>query len=590
MISEDVVQKVIELNDIVDVISGDIKLKNSGRNYFGLCPFHHEKTPSFSVSQDKQIYKCFGCGEAGNVVTYVMKTKNVAFPEAIKILAERVNIDIEEDKKENTNNPKDKIYKINVDAARYFFNNLIINKNAINYFLNRGVTKSIIKRFGLGYSKDSWDGLLRHLKTKGYTELDMLSAGLIIRSKNGSYYDRFRNRVMFPVFDYRGKVIGFGGRVLNNAKPKYLNSPETMVFKKGINLYGLNYAVKENKDRVLIIVEGYMDCITLHQYGIKNSVASLGTALTTNQARLLKRYADKVIISYDSDTAGQLATQRGLEILKDVGLGVEILTVPDGKDPDQFVKAHGKEAYLKLVKEALPLIEYKIKISKQDLNIGNKRQAIQYIDRYIKIIENLDPIEKDMYIRRLSEETNIEIQTLYDQLNKKNQNSRKNGKEVNMLEAFGQKLYLEPAYIRAERFILQLMFNYNNIYEYIKNSINEQDIIEETHKAIYKYIKDTLEDSNIQNKKLHIETLCNKNVETSKEWVNILNTNFIYKEDESKKFIDDAILNIKKYKLEKYKENLLKKIKEYEAQGKLDETIKMSQELIKVKKTLGAMK
>ncbi|AJD30260.1 DNA primase [Clostridium sporogenes] len=590
MISEDVVQKVIELNDIVDVISGDIKLKNSGRNYFGLCPFHHEKTPSFSVSQDKQIYKCFGCGEAGNVVTYVMKTRNVAFPEAIKILAERVNIDIEEDKKENRNNPKDKIYRINVDAARYFFNNLIINKNAINYFLNRGVTKVIIKRFGLGYSKDSWDGLLKHLKTKGYTELDMLSAGLIIKGKNGSYYDRFRNRVMFPVFDYRGKVIGFGGRVLNNAKPKYLNSPETMVFKKGINLYGLNYAVKENKDRVLIIVEGYMDCITLHQYGIKNSVASLGTALTTNQARLLKRYADKVIISYDADTAGQLATQRGLEILQDVGLGVEILTVPDGKDPDQFVKSHGKESYLKLVKEALPLIEYKIKISRQDLNIRDKRQAIQYIDRYIKIIEGLDPVEKDMYIRRLSEETNIEIQTLYDQLNKKNQNSRKNEKEVNMLEAFGQKLYLEPAYIRAERFILQLMFNYNNIYEYIKNNINEQDIIEETHKTIYKYIKDTLEDSNIQNKKLHIETLCNKNVETSKEWVNILNTNFIYKEDESKKFIDDAILNIKKYKLEKYKEDLLKKIKEYEAKGNLDETIKMSQELIKVKKTLGAMK
>lgn len=590
MISEDVVQKVIELNDIVDVISGDIKLKSSGRNYFGLCPFHHEKTPSFSVSQDKQIYKCFGCGEAGNVVTYVMKTKNVAFPEAIKILAERVNIDIEENKKENRNNPKDKIYRINVEAARYFFNNLIINKNAINYFLNRGVTKSIIKRFGLGYSKDSWDGLLRHLKTKGYTELDMISAGLIIKGKSGSYYDRFRNRVMFPVFDYRGKIIGFGGRVLNNAKPKYLNSPETMVFKKGINLYGLNYAIKENKDRVLIIVEGYMDCITLHQYGIKNSVASLGTALTTNQARLLKRYADKVIISYDADTAGQLATQRGLEILKDVGLSVEILTVPDGKDPDQFVKAHGKEAYLKLVKEALPLIEYKLKIIRQDLNIRDKRQVIKYIDRYIKIIEDLDPVEKDIYIRRLSEETNIEIQTLYDQLNKNNQNSRKNEKEVNMLEAFGQKLYLEPAYIRAERFILQLMFNYNNIYEYIKNNINEQDIIEETHKTIYKYIKDTLEDSNIQNKELHIETLCNKNVETSKEWVNILNTNFIYKEDESKKFIDDAILNIKKYKLEKYKEDLLKKIKEHEAQGNLDETIKMSQELIKVKKTLGAMK
>ncbi|WP_251861879.1 DNA primase [Clostridium sp. Marseille-Q2269] len=590
MISEDVVQKVIELNDIVDVISGDIKLKNSGRNYFGLCPFHHEKTPSFSVSQDKQIYKCFGCGEAGNVVTYVMKTKNIAFPEAIKILAERANIDIQEDKKENRNNPKDKIYRINIDAARYFFNNLIKNKKPINYFLNRGVTKEIIKRFGIGYSKDSWDGLLRHLKSMGYTELDMLSGGLIIKSKKGSYYDRFRNRVMFPVFDYRGKVIGFGGRVLDNSKPKYLNSPETMIFKKGINLYGLNYAIKENKDRVLIIVEGYMDCITLHQYSIKNSVASLGTALTTNQARLLKRYADKVIISYDADTAGQLATMRGLEILKDVGLNVEILTVPDGKDPDEFVKAHGKEAYLKLVKEALPLIEYKIKISKQDLNIRDKRQAIRYVDRYIKIIKDLDPVEKDMYIRRLSEETNIEIQTLYDQFNKKNQDSRKNERKMNILEAFGQKLYLEPAYIRAERFILQLMFNDYNIYEYIKNNINEQDIIEDTHKTIYKYIRDTLEDSNIENKKLHIETLCNKNVETSKEWVNILNTNFIYKQEESSKFIDDVILNIKKYKLEKYKEDLLKKIKEYDTQGNLDETIKMSQELIKVQKTLSAMK
>lgn len=590
MISEDVVQKVIELNDIVDVISGDIKLKNSGRNYFGLCPFHHEKTPSFSVSQDKQIYKCFGCGEAGNVVTYVMKTKNIAFPEAIKVLAERANIDIQEDKKENRNNPKDKIYRINIDAARYFFNNLIKNKKPINYFLNRGVTKEIIKRFGIGYSKDSWDGLLRHLKSMGYTELDMLSAGLIIKSKKGSYYDRFRNRVMFPVFDYRGKVIGFGGRVLDNSKPKYLNSPETMIFKKGINLYGLNYAIKENKDRVLIIVEGYMDCITLHQYSIKNSVASLGTALTTNQARLLKRYADKVIISYDADTAGQLATIRGLEILKDVGLNVEILTVPDGKDPDEFVKAHGKEAYLKLVKEALPLIEYKIKISKQDLNIRDKKQAIRYVDRYIKIIKDLDPVEKDMYIRRLSEETNIEIQTLYDQFNKKNQDSRKNERKMNILEAFGQKLYLEPAYIRAERFILQLMFNDYNIYEYIKNNINEQDIIEDTHKTIYKYIKDTLEDSNIENKKLHIETLCNKNVETSKEWVNILNTNFIYKQEESSKFIDDVILNIKKYKLEKYKEDLLKKIKEYDTQGNLDETIKMSQELIKVQKTLSAMK
>lgn len=332
-ISDELIQQIKDQNDIVDVISESVRLKKAGRNYIGLCPFHNEKSPSFSVSTQKQIYKCFGCGEAGNVITFIMKNKNFNFIEALEYLANRVNIEfIQTDEDKQNKNEKDLLYKLNVDAAKFFFQNLKANKKANEYFLGRGITQNTINKFGLGYSLDSWRSLLNYLKSKGYKEKDIEVNGLIIKSEKGNYYDRFRNRVMFPVFDYRGKVIGFGGRVLEDTKPKYLNSPEGPIFSKGIHLYGLNFAIKkDNASRTLIIVEGYMDCIALHQYGITNAVASLGTALTLQQAKLLKRYADKVIISYDADLAGQMATLRGLDILRKVGLDVRVLTVPKGK-------------------------------------------------------------------------------------------------------------------------------------------------------------------------------------------------------------------------------------------------------------------
>ena len=320
-ISEEIIQKVKEENDIVDVISETVNLKRSGRNYIGLCPFHNDKSPSLSVSPDKQIYKCFSCGEAGNVITFVMKQKNYNFIEAIKSLAERANIvlHIENSKQSAVSKKKDILYKINVEAARYYFKNLTVNNVAKEYFSNRGIKNSTIRKFGLGYAKEGWTNIIYYLKRQGYNDNQLIDAGLVIKNENkGTIYDRFRNRVMFPVFDIRGKVIGFGGRVFDDSKPKYLNSPETLVFHKGVNLYGLNFAVKDGiNDRTLIIVEGYMDCISLHQYGITNAIASLGTALTVNQARLIKRYADKVVISYDADIAGQKATLRGLDILKD---------------------------------------------------------------------------------------------------------------------------------------------------------------------------------------------------------------------------------------------------------------------------------
>lgn len=289
---------------------------------------------------------------------------------------------------------------------------------AKEYFLKRGIKEETIKRFGLGYSQDSWHGLTNYLRTKGYKDNLLLEAGLISKSeKSGNVYDKFRNRVMFPVFDVRGKVIGFGGRVLDDSKPKYLNSPETMIFQKGINLYGLNFAIKNKlKEDYIIIVEGYMDLISLHQSGITNVVASLGTALTVNQARLLKRYVNKVIISYDADLAGQTATLRGLEILRGAGFDVKVLIVPDGKDPDEFVRNHGKESFLKLANEALPLIEYRIKKAAEGINLNSGNDLVEYGEKFAEILADLNPIEKDVYIRKISEETAIKEQALYDLL------------------------------------------------------------------------------------------------------------------------------------------------------------------------------
>eukprot|EP00831_Metopus_contortus_P025097 TRINITY_DN21722_c0_g1_i4.p1 TRINITY_DN21722_c0_g1~~TRINITY_DN21722_c0_g1_i4.p1 ORF type:complete len:470 (-),score=70.89 TRINITY_DN21722_c0_g1_i4:51-1460(-) len=352
-IPQELIEKIKEQSDIVEIISEEVRLEKRGRNYIGLCPFHNDKNPSFTVSQDKQIYKCFSCGEAGNVLTFVMKYKKLNFLEAIKYLADKANIPLDVGSKENSivSVKKQLIYKINVEAARYFFMNLQKINHMKDYFFNRGIKEETIKRFGLGYSLDNWNNLLKFLKSKGYKDDIILQSGLVIKSeKKGNLYDRFRNRVMFPVFNVKGDVIGFGGRVLDDSKPKYLNSPETVVFKKGINLYGLNFAVKNNlKEDYIIIVEGYMDLIALHQAGITNVVASLGTALTINQARLLKRYVNKVIISYDADIAGQTATLRGLEILRNAGFDVKVLTVPEGKDPDEFVRNNGKEAFLRLI-------------------------------------------------------------------------------------------------------------------------------------------------------------------------------------------------------------------------------------------------
>lgn len=591
-ITEDIIQKVKEKTDIVDIISETVKLKKSGNNFTGLCPFHNEKSPSFMVSPARQSYKCFGCGEAGNVFTFIMKTKNLPFLDVVKILAEKASVTIEESTAEEKikRDHKEKLFKINVEAARFFFNNLKTDKTALGYFKNRGITESSIRKFGLGFSKDSFNSLLYFLKQKGYTELDLINAGLIKKSeKKDIYYDRFRNRVMFPVFDYLGKVIGFGGRVLDDSKPKYLNSPETILFNKGINLYGLNFAIKDNKDRTIIIVEGYMDCIALHQNGITNVVASLGTALTINQAKLLKRYADKIIISYDADLAGQNATMKGLEVLRNESFDVRILKVPQGKDPDEYIRNYGKDAFLRLIENALPLTDYKILRATEGINFSDQEKVIQYVGKITDILIDLNPVEKDVYIKKVAEQTGVKEQAIYDQINGVMHKGNLKSQEQNNSETVLQKSFLEPAYIKAERYLLKLLLTDIDNRALVTNSILVEDFVLKAHQKLFNIITEELlkNDSNTSIEK-RIEVRCN-DIESSKEFIEIIEYEILQGDFEISKLVSDCIREIKKFKLEENKRLLMAKIKECESNGFMEESVKLAQQLMKIQMEIGRL-
>lgn len=585
-ISEEILEKIKSQNDIVDVISERVRLRKAGRNFTGLCPFHNEKTPSFSVSQEKQIYKCFGCGEAGNVISFVMKERNLPFIEAVKYLANRANIPLEMNNGEKsiTAKKKDLLYRVNVEAAKFFFSNLMNNQNAKEYFLNRGIKEETIKKFGLGFANDSWNSLMFYLRKKGISDILLEEAGLIsVNKEKGRKYDRFRNRVMFPVFDYQGRVIGFGGRVLDDSKPKYLNSPETLVFQKGTNLYGLNFALKHNmNERYFVIVEGYMDLISLHQYGITNVVASLGTALTINQARLLKRYADKVIISYDADMAGQMATLRGLEILRTAGFDVRVLNIPQGKDPDEYVRSNGKEAFLKLINAAEPLIDYRMKKAEDGIDFKNSQSLILYAKRIMEIISDLDPMEKDVYIKKASENTGIKEQTLYDILKSKMKDNRENNFRNNK-EEDRSKLYVEPGFLKAERAILKIMLKNKEYLQYIEERISENDFILLEHKEIFTIIM-LAKGENINNIDSFIESKLN-NTKSIGELVKIREENIFFADD-IKVQINDFINEIHSYKLKQRIDQLRKEQKELENQGKIEESIKLAIELASITKKL----
>lgn len=591
MFSEEIIQKIKEENDIVDIVSEVVTLKKTGKNYLGRCPFHNEKTPSFTVSSEKQIYKCFGCGEAGNVISFVMKTRNMAFPEAVKLLGEKVGIvvdDADSPGKSSAANEKFKrMYDINVQAARYFYTNLKRFKAPYEYLKGRGITDETIKKFGIGFALDNWQGIRSYLKQRGFSEEEILELGLTTKNEKGNIYDRFRNRIIFPVFNVSGRVIGFGGRVLDDSKPKYLNSPETPIFHKGTNLYGLNLAIKNNPARTVIMVEGYMDVISLSQQGVTNVVATLGTALTEGQCKLLKRYIDTVIVSFDSDVAGQNATIRGLEILQKSGFDLKILQIPSGKDPDEFIRSFGREKFLNLVDGALPIIDFKLRMAEKGIDFSKQEMVIKYLKRVVSVLKDLDPLEKAVYIKQVSEKSGIGEEAIMESLDKNPNKSIENSKNHNINRKFGQKLYLEPGFVRAERTVLSLALD-KRLSDKIFSNVSEDDLILKAHKVIYTIIKE----NNMCSKEelikiINLQTM--QDSEFTKEWIKIQEYKVDIDEGSIDKMVSDCVNNIKKYKLEESRKKIMDKIRKCESEGLVEETLMLARELMDIQKEMGKL-
>ena len=404
--SNESIDRLKDQINIVDVIGRVVNLKKAGSNYKGICPFHNEKTPSFVVSEQKQIFTCFGCGASGNVIGFTMRYYNLEFTEAVEKLADEYGIKL--DKRER-NDRYEVYYHVNKLAAGFFYRAFTERANkGYPYMKNRGITPPVLKKFGIGYADEQWDSLYRYLLSQNVDKKIMLQLGLISESR-GKCFDKFRNRVMFPIINTRGKVIGFGGRAINpDDNPKYLNSPETPVFQKKNNLYGLNISRQSvGKEDYIILVEGYMDVIALHQSGVENVAASLGTALTENQARLITRYTKNVVLSYDADGAGRAAALRGLDILKPAGCKVRVLHVTDGKDPDEYIKRNGKKAFIELVNKALPYGEYKLENAKTGFNLSNDEDKIEYLKKATAIIGGLSPVEQEIYIKHVAKDVHV---------------------------------------------------------------------------------------------------------------------------------------------------------------------------------------
>ena len=518
---KDIIDEIKSRCDIVDVISDYMQLKSSGSNYTGLCPFHSEKTGSFMVSKSKQIYKCFGCNAGGDVISFVMRYENVDFMDAVKILARRCGITLERNISEEEKKKIQEINKfreIHTEAARFYFANLLGTKNpGYEYLKKRGLSDKIIKKFGLGYSLNSWNSLMNYLLAKGYDKTDLVKCGLVThKTETNKYFDRFRNRVMFPIFNYNGKVIGFGGRVLDDSLPKYLNSPETLVFNKRLNLYGLNISKKSIKDDTLILVEGYMDLISLYQNNIENVVATLGTALTIEQARLIRKFAKNVIISYDSDQAGQNATLRAIDILLQADIKVKILNLKDCKDPDDFIKKYGFEGYKKAMEDSDYYIKYKIDILKKKYNLNNDSQKMSFVEEATFMLKKLkSPIEKDLYAKYLSDLTNISIESIRASVGiKVNSNYNKtNKRNTNVHKKIEQMSKIQDGYLKVEAKFIKLLMENKNLRESVLQDINEQQFLFNETKEIFNYI--------IKNRELDKITIDKiKSLNISEEYVN----------------------------------------------------------------------
>ncbi len=577
--SEETIEEVRQANDIVDVISQYVHLKRSGRNFFGLCPFHNEKSPSFSVSPDKQIFHCFGCGVGGNIFTFLTKIEGITFIEAVQNLAKRANIqlptiegnlqDLEREKL------KQKVYKINEFVAKYYHENLYKNTSKIaqEYVKKRKLNNETLQSYQIGFS-GTFNELYKELIKQGFEEKEILETGLVNKNNNGTFIDRYRNRLMFPICDIRGKVIAFGGRVLDDSKPKYINSPENVVYSKGKHLYGLNVAKKGDISR-LLIVEGYMDVISLHQRGITNVVAALGTALTQSQGWLLRKNSQQVILSFDSDGAGQTAIVRSLEILQNMGCDMRVLQMDGAKDPDEYIIKYGSARFQNIMDKALSLVEYKVKLLRNNLNLENINDKIKFLNEIAKIIAKIDnTMEKELYIEKIANTYNISKDAIYAEVNKITYSNTsgikilEKAKPVQKRENLEQKEKVSEEIKKREDTILSILLMGDiNLYQIIKQNIKPEEFQSEIDKEIAKKLYEEYEKGNS-----NIISIIDQLEEKEQNHITKIMAED-YGIEDIEKAIDDIFQNYEKEKCKIRRVEILKELK-----SDIDETKKIELE------------
>lgn len=508
MIPEDIINEIKYRNDIETAVSQYVNLKRRGKNLVGLCPFHSEKTPSFTVYPENGSFYCFGCGVGGDVFTFTGLIENLDYIESVKLLAERSGITLPQDGYDDSmQRLKKRIYDINRDTARFFHAFLMSpgGKWALDYLTGRGLTLKTIKHFGLGAAPDSWDALIHHLKEKGYTESDMLAANVIGKSQRGGIYDRFRKRVMFPIINIRGNIVAFSGRAMpgdDKQGGKYVNTADTPVYKKSENLFGINFAKNVCSERV-ILVEGNMDVISLHQAGFENTVAPLGTAFTTEQANLLSRYTKEIVLMLDADAAGQKAVRRASELLENTGLSVRVVVVPDGKDPDEYIKKNGKERFAALLEGAVSDMEYKLLTAAKDINLDNEDGRLKYLAAAAEIIAASDDImTRDIYIGRLSEKYGVSRTALnarIEELRKRNRRQKQKKEISDIIRPKYTKDDINPERRKsvkgtaAEETLIAVLLKNPDFYKIAAEKLPPEKMLTSLNRRIYETILSVLE-------------------------------------------------------------------------------------------------
>ena len=497
-------------NDITEVVSGYVSLKRRGRNMVGLCPFHGEKTPSFNIYTENGSFYCFGCGVGGDVISFIMKIENLDYVDAVKFLAQRAGMELPENSYDDSmSRLRTRVLEANREAARFYFKTLMSpqGRTGLDYFHGRALSDATIRHFGLGYADGSWGSLCAYLKEKGFKESELVAANLAVRQRSGNgVYDRFTDRVMFPIIDLRGNVIAFGGRIMSDKKPKYLNTSDTPVFKKSENLFSLNNA-KNSGSRELILCEGYMDVIAVNQAGFHNAVATLGTALTHEQAALMKRYADEVIICYDADEAGQKATARAIPLLRGAGLNIRVLTVPDGKDPDEFIRSRGDDgpnAFRALIEKSGNDVEYRLQKLRADYNLETSEGKVGYLGACVKLIATISgPVERDLYIGQLCREFSVDKASFMAQVDSELKRGaredmrRQNRRLQNDLSGRGDRLDVDrakkPRSSSAEEALVAFLINNPDSLGYILGRVTAEQFQNSLMKRYFVYVSERIE-------------------------------------------------------------------------------------------------